>query len=67
MRAELMRHMERFEIELVSIDDPVKMYKAVRMALAAGFFMQVAHREGQMGNYVTVKDNQVRRETMAWL
>jgi pre-mRNA-splicing factor ATP-dependent RNA helicase DHX15/PRP43 len=58
-----MRNMERSEIELISIDDPVKMYKAVRMALVCGFFMQVAHKEGDKGNYLTVKDNQVCCDT----
>jgi pre-mRNA-splicing factor ATP-dependent RNA helicase DHX15/PRP43 len=59
VRAQLMRTMERQEIELVSISDPVKMYKAVRMALVSGYFMQIAHKEGEKGQYVTVKDNQV--------
>jgi pre-mRNA-splicing factor ATP-dependent RNA helicase DHX15/PRP43 len=30
----------------------------VRQALVCGFFMQVAHKEGEKGNYLTVKDNQ---------
>jgi pre-mRNA-splicing factor ATP-dependent RNA helicase DHX15/PRP43 len=59
VRAQLSRNMERFEIELMSITDPRKLYIAVRMALVCGYFMQVAHREGEKGNYLTVKDNQV--------
>jgi pre-mRNA-splicing factor ATP-dependent RNA helicase DHX15/PRP43 len=59
VRAQLQRNMERSELDLVSISDPTKMYKAVRMALVCGFFMQVAHKEGEKGNYLTVKDNQV--------
>jgi pre-mRNA-splicing factor ATP-dependent RNA helicase DHX15/PRP43 len=59
VRAQLMRTMERQEIELISISDPVKMYTAVRMALVSGYFMQIAHKEGEKGQYVTVKDNQV--------
>jgi pre-mRNA-splicing factor ATP-dependent RNA helicase DHX15/PRP43 len=59
VRAQLMRTMERQEIELISISDPAKMYKAVRMALVSGYFMQIAHKEGEKGQYVTVKDNQV--------
>jgi pre-mRNA-splicing factor ATP-dependent RNA helicase DHX15/PRP43 len=51
--------MERFELDSVSIGDPAKLYKAVRMALVCGFFMQVAHKEGEKGSYLTVKDNQV--------
>ncbi|KAN0128993.1 P-loop containing nucleoside triphosphate hydrolase protein [Lactarius tabidus] len=30
----------------------------IRKALVCGFFMQVAHKEGEKGFYVTVKDNQ---------
>ncbi|KAH7886626.1 P-loop containing nucleoside triphosphate hydrolase protein [Phlebopus sp. FC_14] len=59
VREQLQRTMERYEIELVSIQDPKKIYLAVRQALCCGFFMQVAHKEGEKGNYLTVKDNQV--------
>ncbi|KAN0078218.1 P-loop containing nucleoside triphosphate hydrolase protein [Tylopilus felleus] len=31
----------------------------IRRALWCGFFMQVAHKEGDKGNYVTSKDNQI--------
>lgn len=51
--------MERFEIELISVADQKKSHLAVRQALCNGFFMQVAHKEGEKGNYLTVKDNQV--------
>ena len=51
--------MERFEIELISVADDKKRHLAVRQALCNGFFMQVAHKEGEKGNYLTVKDNQV--------
>jgi pre-mRNA-splicing factor ATP-dependent RNA helicase DHX15/PRP43 len=51
--------MERFEIDLVTMDDARKLYEKVRIALVCGFFMQVAHKEGEKGNYLTVKDNQV--------
>ena len=51
--------MERFEIELMSNLDQRKFYDNVRMALCCGSFMQVAHKEGEKGNYLTVKDNQV--------
>ncbi|KAE9399543.1 P-loop containing nucleoside triphosphate hydrolase protein [Gymnopus androsaceus JB14] len=47
VRAQLLRTMERFEVE------------RIRQALVCGFFMQVAHKEGEKGNYLTVKDNQV--------
>ncbi|KAF7295019.1 p-loop containing nucleoside triphosphate hydrolase protein [Mycena indigotica] len=59
VRKQLERTMERFEIEFVSISDPNKMYMYVRQALICGFFMQVAHKEGEKGSYLTVKDNQV--------
>jgi pre-mRNA-splicing factor ATP-dependent RNA helicase DHX15/PRP43 len=61
VRAQLQRTMERFEIDLVSMEDASKLYIQVRIALVCGFFMQVAHKEGEKGNYLTVKDNQVSR------
>ncbi|KAH8112475.1 P-loop containing nucleoside triphosphate hydrolase protein [Phellopilus nigrolimitatus] len=59
VRAQLERIMERYEIELVTTQDERKFYQNVRMALVCGYFMQVAHKEGQKGSYLTVKDNQV--------
>ena len=34
-------------------------YVNIRKALVCGYFMQVAHKEGEKGSYITVKDNQV--------
>ena len=51
--------MERFELPLVSTQDERKLYTSVRKALVCGYFMQVAHREGEKNQYLTVKDNQV--------
>ncbi|KIJ19482.1 hypothetical protein PAXINDRAFT_166638 [Paxillus involutus ATCC 200175] len=59
VRDQLQRNMERSELELVSITDEKKMYTAIRKVLCCGYFMQVAHKEGDKGNYLTVKDNQV--------
>ncbi|KAJ7219180.1 P-loop containing nucleoside triphosphate hydrolase protein [Mycena pura] len=59
VRKQLERTMERFEVELISIADPTKLYAYIRQTLICGFFMQVAHKEGEKGNYLTVKDNQV--------
>ncbi|KAH8105458.1 P-loop containing nucleoside triphosphate hydrolase protein [Cristinia sonorae] len=59
VRAQLQRTMERFDIDLVSTQDERKLYVNVRMALVCGYFMQVAHREGEKNQYMTVKDNQV--------
>ncbi|KAG0695850.1 P-loop containing nucleoside triphosphate hydrolase protein [Suillus ampliporus] len=59
VRKQLKRTMERFEVELVSVQDQKKMFMVIRRALCCGFFMQVAHKEGEKGNYMTVKDNQV--------
>ena len=56
---QLQRTMEKFDIELVSLEDERKLYVNIRQALVCGFFMQVAHKEGEKGNYLTVKDNQV--------
>ncbi|KAG2757921.1 P-loop containing nucleoside triphosphate hydrolase protein [Suillus brevipes Sb2] len=58
VREQLKRTMERFEVELISVQDQNKMFLAIRQVLCCGFFMQVAHKEGNRGNYVTVKDNQ---------
>jgi len=59
VRAQLQRTMERFEVELVSLSDEAKLYVKIRQALVCGFFMQIAHKEGEKGNYLTVKDHQV--------
>jgi pre-mRNA-splicing factor ATP-dependent RNA helicase DHX15/PRP43 len=59
VRAQLQRTMEKYEVEIVTIAEPKKLYLAVRQALVCGFFMQVAHKEGEKGSYLTVKDNQV--------
>jgi pre-mRNA-splicing factor ATP-dependent RNA helicase DHX15/PRP43 len=62
VRAQLLRVMERLEIDLVSkaYADQTRHYMNIRKALVCGFFMQVAHKEGEKGSYLTVKDNQVR-------
>ncbi|KAE9399667.1 P-loop containing nucleoside triphosphate hydrolase protein [Gymnopus androsaceus JB14] len=59
IRAQLLRTMERYEVELISMEDERKRNNGIRQALVCGFFMQVAHKEGEKGNYLTVKDNQV--------
>ena len=64
VRAQLQRTMERFDIDLKSLSDEKKLYTNIRKALVCGFFMQVAHKEGEKGNYLTVKDNQVRSSRM---
>lgn len=60
--------MERLEIDMGSLeinpvtrsdDDHTRHYVNIRKALVSGYFMQVAHKEGVRGSYVTVKDNQV--------
>jgi len=52
--------MEKFDIDIISNTDQKVFYINIRQALVCGFFMQVAHREGEKGMYLTVKDNQVR-------
>ena len=59
VRSQLQRTMERFEIELVSLEDERILHLAIRQALVCGFFMHVAHKEGEKNSYLTVKDNQV--------
>ncbi|KAF9447073.1 P-loop containing nucleoside triphosphate hydrolase protein [Macrolepiota fuliginosa MF-IS2] len=59
VRGQLQRIMERLDIDLVSHSDETKLFANIRKALVSGFFMQVAHKEGEKGNYLTVKDNQI--------
>ena len=66
VRNQLQRVMERSEIELFSLQDEKKLYQNIRKALVCGFFMQVAHKEGEKGAYLTVKDNQVRSNWVKW-
>jgi len=58
VRNQLKRIMETFEIELVSTPfEDKNYYTNIRRALLAGFFLQVALRDGR--TYQTVKDNQI--------
>lgn len=59
VRMQLKRIMEREELELVSTPFENKdYYTNIRRALVAGFFMQVAKKEGTGKTYKTVKDDQ---------
>ncbi|KAI6144396.1 P-loop containing nucleoside triphosphate hydrolase protein [Pisolithus tinctorius] len=51
VREQLKRTMDRFEIELISICDEKKRHLAIRQVFVLW--------EGETGNYLTVKDNQV--------
>ncbi|KAH9475508.1 DEAH-box ATP-dependent RNA helicase prp43 [Psilocybe cubensis] len=64
VRAQLQRTMERFDIDLISLSDEKKLFVNIRQALVCGFFMQVAHKEGEKGNYLTVKDNQASQPSL---
>ncbi|KAG8862914.1 DEAH-box ATP-dependent RNA helicase prp43 [Tulasnella sp. 330] len=59
VRNQLKRSMERFDLDLVSHHEQRTLFLNIRQTLVCGFFMQVAHKEGEKGNYLTVKDNQV--------
>ncbi|OCF30569.1 pre-mRNA-splicing factor ATP-dependent RNA helicase DHX15/PRP43 [Kwoniella heveanensis BCC8398] len=62
VRTQLKRAMEKFDLELCSTAfDDRNYWNNIRQALTCGFFMQVAHKEGEKGSYNTVKDNQVVR------
>jgi pre-mRNA-splicing factor ATP-dependent RNA helicase DHX15/PRP43 len=62
VRTQLKRNMEKWNLPLVSTAFEDKNYwNNIRQALACGFFMQVAHKEGEKGSYSTIKDNQVVR------
>ena len=59
VRQQLKRIMETHEIELVSAPfEDKNYYTNIRRALVAGFFMQVAMKEGSSKTNVTVKENQ---------
>ncbi|KAF2463402.1 P-loop containing nucleoside triphosphate hydrolase protein [Lindgomyces ingoldianus] len=59
VRLQLRRIMEAREIEFVSTKHGDKnYYENIQRALVAGFFMQVAKKDGSGKNYVTVKDDQ---------
>ncbi|OQE27247.1 hypothetical protein PENSTE_c004G00570 [Penicillium steckii] len=60
VRMQLLRIMDREELEMVSTPfDDKKYYENIRRALCAGFFMQVAKKEAQGKSvYTTIKDNQ---------
>ena len=54
--------MERLEIDVItkSYQNQTRHFIDIRKALVCGYFMQIAHREGEKGAYLTFKDNQVR-------
>jgi len=59
VRNQLKRIMEREELELISTPfEHPKYYENIRRALVAGFFMQVAKRDGTSKTYTTIKDDQ---------
>ncbi|KAI1789322.1 P-loop containing nucleoside triphosphate hydrolase protein [Ganoderma leucocontextum] len=58
VRTQLQRTMERYEIDLITTQDENKLWQNIRKTLVCGFFMQVAHKEGEKSGYLTVKDNQ---------
>jgi pre-mRNA-splicing factor ATP-dependent RNA helicase DHX15/PRP43 len=61
VRAQLQRTMERLQIHVVTLEDEANLLVNIRQALVCGFFMQVAYKEGRNGNYLTVKDHQVKK------
>ena len=60
VRLQLKNIMESRELELVSVPfEDKNYYTNIRRALVAGFFMQVAKKEGTSKSYKTVKDDQI--------
>ncbi|SCV70266.1 BQ2448_1660 [Microbotryum intermedium] len=60
VRQQLKRSMEKLDLDLVSTAfEDKSYYDNIRKAITCGFFMQVAHKEGDKNGYVTVKDNQI--------
>lgn len=62
VRSQLVRMMERYDLELVTLYGEIpehQYWQNVKKALVGGFFMQVAKkRSGGTKGYLTVKDNQ---------
>jgi pre-mRNA-splicing factor ATP-dependent RNA helicase DHX15/PRP43 len=60
VRSQLLRIMEREDLEMISTPfEDKKYYENIRRALCAGFFMQVAKKDtGGKSQYLTIKDNQ---------
>ncbi|KAL4919767.1 P-loop containing nucleoside triphosphate hydrolase protein [Aspergillus aurantiobrunneus] len=60
VRMQLLRIMEREELEMISTSfEDKKYYENIRRALCAGFFMQIAKKETQgKSMYMTIKDHQ---------
>ncbi|TFY61068.1 hypothetical protein EVG20_g7198 [Dentipellis fragilis] len=60
VRSQLQRIMERLGLNLGSVEykNQTAHSENIRRALVCGFFMQVAHKKDDAGNYITVKDNQ---------
>lgn len=60
VRSQLLRIMEREELEMISTPfEDKKYYENIRRALCAGFFMQIAKKDAQgKSMYTTIKDNQ---------
>ena len=59
VREQLAQIMQRHGIKLVTTHNERKLRRNIRKALVSGYFMQVAHKEGEKGSYLTIKDKQV--------
>ncbi|GAA5995883.1 uncharacterized protein JCM10292_004806 [Rhodotorula paludigena] len=61
VRNQLKRSMEKLDLDLVSTSfEDKSYYENIQRALTCGFFMQVAHKEGdKKSGYMTIKDLQV--------
>ncbi|GAA5941712.1 hypothetical protein JCM1841_005160 [Sporobolomyces salmonicolor] len=60
VRNQLKRNMEKLDLDLVSTAfEDKSYYENIQKALTCGFFMHVAHREGEKNSYLTIKDLQV--------
>jgi pre-mRNA-splicing factor ATP-dependent RNA helicase DHX15/PRP43 len=67
-RLETNLNMDRLETNMAHLgidpvtrshDDQTQHFVNIRKALVSGYFMQVAHKEGENAPYLTVKDNEV--------
>lgn len=49
VRAQLGRTMQKFDVDLLSLNDEKKLYAAIWQVLICGLFIHVAHKEGENG------------------
>ena len=67
VRTQLERIMERYELPLITTHDQRRFYDNVRRALVVGYFMQVAHKEGEKGSAIGQAASEGREKREEWV